>query len=436
MGCAVGDYDNDGWADLYVSAVLGPGKLFHNRQGRFQEVTARAGLHGGARWGTGCAWLDYDRDGLLDLYVAGYVRYRSLKDDLPCYVRKERRSYCVPSAYEGTSGVLYRNVDGARFEEATSAAGLQDAGQKALGVVTAELNDDGWTDLLVANDTVPNRLFVNRRGHFEEAATGAGLAFGPSGKARAGMGIDVADWRNDGRQTVALTHFARESIGCFVQSTPGEISFTDEADVAGVAGPSAPYLGFGLRFLDVDNDGYQDLCAVNGHIRDDIEELEPDQRFAQPALLFMNQGGRRFTEVGLTSGPPFTVAAVRRALASGDLDRDGRLDLVVTRNGGKAEIWRNETPDPGHWLSLRLIGKDGNRDAIGARVVLQAGPVRQTQWVRSGGSYLAESDRRLHFGLGSATQVNELTVRWPSGASQSYPVGAIDRELSVHEEAR
>jgi hypothetical protein len=261
----------------------------------------------------------------------------------------------------------------------------------------------------------------------------AGLAFGPNGKARAGMGIDAADWRNDGSQAVAVTDFAQESIGFYTQPGPGQVVFTDESGAVGIGAPSAPFLGFGVRFLDWDNDGFEDLCAVNGHIRDDIEELDPGQRFAQPALLFHNSGGKSFADVTAAAGAPFTNPAVRRGLATGDFDNDGRIDLVATQNNGPGELWQNTTAPARHWLSLRLQGTRSNRDAIGARVAVRAGGRTLTRWVRSGGGYLSESDRRLHFGLGGAARVDGITVRWPLGQVEQFAGCAADEPRTLVE---
>jgi hypothetical protein len=432
MACAVADYDGDGWQDVYVSAVLGPGRLFRNRGGKFEDATQRAGVGNEGMWGCGSAWLDYDRDGKLDLYVGNYVRYRSLADDVPCYVRGGKRSYCVPVAYRGSRGSLFHNVAGGKFVEVGAKLGLNDPDQKALGVISADMNDDGWPDLVVANDTVPNRCFINHQGRFQEEAVESGLAFGPNGKARAGMGVDTADWRNDGTQTVAFTFFARESIGFYVQDRPGSMSFEDQSFPAGIGEPSAPLLGFGIRFLDWNSDGFEDLCAVHGHIRDDIAELEPGQSFPQPALLFRNEGGKTFKDVSADAGAPITTRAVRRSLATGDLDNDGRPDLVTTVNNGPAEVWLNETERAGHWLAVRLQGRSPNRDALGARVTLRAGGRTQTKWLRSGG-YLSENDRRLHFGLGAAARADEIIVRWPKGQEERLAGADADRLLTLVE---
>jgi enediyne biosynthesis protein E4 len=453
MGCAVGDYDNDGWEDIYFSAVLGPGHLYHNTGGRFEDVTGRAGVGNAGKWGTSCAWLDYDRDGRLDLYVANYVRYASLRDDLPCIVRPGRRSYCIPQGYEGSSGVLYRNEGGGRFRDVTRQVGLEDPTMKALGVAVGDLDADGWPDLFVANDTVPNRLYQNRRGVFHDIAGEAGIAVSETGVPRAGMGIDVAVWQ-DGTLGVAITHFARESIGLFTQDAPGAGdtasdsqsrppapgAFHDVAGPAGLAAPSQPYLGFGILFLDYDNDGDSDLAAVNGHVRDDVAELSAGQSYRQPALLFRNEGtpgdrsGARFRDVSAAAGVPITEPRVGRGLAVGDVDNDGRVDLLVSENHGPVRLWLNETTGVGHWLIVRLEGTRSNRDGLGARITVTAGGREQTAWARSGSSYLSASDRRVHFGLGSARRVDRLTVLWPSGSIQERRDVPADQVLSLREE--
>jgi hypothetical protein len=433
MGCAVGDYDNDGWEDLYLSAVLGPGHLFHNRGGRFEDVTARAGVGNAGKWGTSCAWLDYDRDGWLDLFVANYVRYASLRDDIPCYVRPGRRSYCIPQPYEGSASVLYHNEGDGRFRDVTRQSGLYDVSMKALGVAVDDFDEDGWPDLFVANDTVPNRLYHNQGGSFHEMGAVAGVAFSESGTPRAGMGIDTAQWRDDGTLGVAITDFARESIGLFTQEQPRAAAFRDLSESAGVAAASRPFLGFGILFLDFDNDGYPDLAAVNGHVRDDIADLTEGQTYAQPALLFHNEGGARLQNVSAAAGVPITTPRVGRGLAAGDYDNDGRMDLLVSENHGPVSLWHNETTASGHWLLVRLEGKRSNRDGLGARISLSAGGKQQTASARSGSSYLSASDRRVHFGLGTARQVDRLTVRWPSGSITERRGVPADRLLTVRE---
>src|SRR5262249_30224533 len=320
-------------------------------------------------------------------------------------------------------------------------------------VAVADLDADGWPDLFVANDTVPNRLYHNRHGRFEEIAGEAGIAVSETGVPRAGMGIDVAAWQ-DGILGVAITHFARESIGLFLQEPPGgqargddpvsqpsaPTAFRDVAGLAGVAGPSRPYLGFGIVFLDFDNDGDADLAAVNGHVRDDIAELSAGQSYRQPALLCRSEGvagdriSPRFTDVSAAAGAPITEPRVGRGLAAGDVDNDGRIDLLVSENHGPVRLWLNETPGAGHWLIVRLEGTRSNRDGLGARITLSAGGREQTAWARSGSSYLSASDRRVHFGLGSARQVERLTVHWPSGSVQELRDVPADQVLSIREE--
>lgn len=433
MGCAVGDYDNDGREDLYISAVLGPGHLFHNRGGRFEDVTARAGVGNAGKWGTSCAWLDYDRDGRLDLFVANYVRYAGLQDDIPCYVRPGKRSYCIPPAYEGSASALFHNEGTGRFRDVTRPAGLSDPTMKALGVAVTDFDDDGWPDLFTANDTVRNRLFHNQHGSFHEIGAVAGVAFSESGTPRAGMGIDAAQWRNDGTLGVAVTNFARESIGLFTQEQPRAPAFRDVSETAGTALASRPYLGFGILFLDYDNDGFSDLAAVNGHVRDDVAELAQGQSYAQPALLFHNETGTRFRDVSDAAGAPITTPRVGRGLAAGDFDNDGRVDLVASENHGPVSLWRNETAAGGHWLLVRLEGTRSNRDGLGSRVTLSAGGRQQTAWARSGSSYLSASDRRVHFGLGQARRVDRLEIRWPSGRMSEWRGVPTDQVFAARE---
>jgi hypothetical protein len=434
MGCAVGDFDNDGWDDLYVSAVLGPGHLFHNRQGRFEDVTERAGVGNPGKWGTSCAWLDYDRDGRLDLFVVNYVRYAGLSDDKPCYVRG-RRTYCIPQPYEGSASVLYHNEGDGRFRDVTRSVGLDDPRMKALGVAVADFDQDGWPDLFVANDTVPNRLFHNEHGHFEEIGAVAGIAFSESGTPRAGMGIDAAAWRGPGSLGVAVTNFAREAIGLFDQTQPRAAAFRDVAEAAGIAAPSRRLLGFGIGFLDADNDGDADLVAVNGHVRDDVAELEEGQQHAQPALLFQNDGQGHFQDVSTATGPPITEPRVARGLAAGDYDNDGRIDLLVSTNGGPARLWHNETDGRGHWLLVRLEGTRANRNGLGVRITLSAGGREQVAWAHSGSSYLSASDLGVHFGLGTARVADRVAVQWPGGALTTLRDVKVDRVLRVRETA-
>jgi hypothetical protein len=433
MGCAVGDYDNDGRPDLYVTAALGPSRLFRNRGGgRFEDVTARAGVGNNGEWGTGCAWLDYDRDGDLDLFVANYVHYRSLKDDVPCRMGADIRTYCLPLAYEPIACRLYRN-DGGRFRDVASAAGIASHLGKSLGVRVEDVDRDGWPDVLVANDTEPNWLFRNlRNGTFAESASEIGVAVGEGGTARGGMGVDTADPGNEGLLAAAVTHFSGEALGLYREQKGGV--FTDQADAAGVAAPTRALVGFGVLFLDADNDGWQDLFALNGHVYDNIQRFDATQTYAQRPLLFLNQRNGTFA-AGSGIGAPFDRRIVGRGAARADLDGDGRLDLVVTTNNGPAALWMNRTAASGHWLAVRLQGRRSNRDGIGAIVRLTAGGVTQRRFVSGSGSYLSVSDLLAHFGLGAARRVDRLEVIWPSGARETRQNVPADRVLTVREGA-
>lgn len=431
MGCAVGDYDNDGRPDLYVTAALGPSRLFHNLGGgRFRDVTAEAGVDNRGDWGTGCAWLDYDRDGDLDLFVASYVRYRSLRDDIPCTMGAGIRTYCLPLAYEPVPCRLYRN-DGGRFRDVSREAGIAAHPGKSLGVLVEDLDADGWPDLLVANDTEPNLQFRNNgNGTFSERAAEMGLAVGESGSPRGGMGVDAAEVSNDGLLTVAVTYFASESIG-FYREGQGHL-FTDRADATGLAAPTRPLVGFGVLFLDADNDGWQDLFVLNGHVYDNVRRFDATQTYAQRPLLFLNRRDGTY-DGAREPGPSFERALVGRGAATADLDGDGRLDLVVTTNNGPAALWMNHTSPPGHWLEVRLIGRGANRDGSGAIVRVTASGVTQRRYVSSARSYLSASDLRLHFGLGAATRVERLEVVWPDGARGTWRGVPANRAVTVRE---
>jgi hypothetical protein len=432
MGCAVGDYDNDGRPDLYVTAALGPSRLFHNLGGgHFRDVTAEARVGNEGDWGAGCAWLDYDRDGDLDLFVANYVRYRSRRDDLPCSTGTGIRTYCLPLAYGPIAGRLYRN-DGGRFHDVSEAAGIAAHPGKALGVLVEDFDGDGWPDLLVANDTEPNLLFLNQRdGTFTERAPEMGVAVGESGAARGGMGLDAADAADDGRLSVAVTHFAAEALGLYRRGTDG--LFTDQAEAAGVEVATRPLVGFGVLFLDVENDGWEDLFVLNGHVHDNVRRFQPTQSYEQRPLLFLNRHDGAFDQ-DKAPGPPFARPVVGRGAAWADLDGDGRLDLVVTTNNGPAAVWMNRTRSPGHWLALRLIGRRSNRAAVGAVVRLTAGGLTQRRFVSSARGYLSASDLHPHFGLGTATRVDRLQVTWPSGARTERRDLPVDRLLTLRGE--
>jgi enediyne biosynthesis protein E4 len=434
MGVAVGDYDNDGREDFYVSCALGGGHLFHNEgNGRFKDVTAQAGVANQGKWGTSCAWIDYDRDGKLDLFVCSYVKYNSLQDDTPCFAGANRRIYCIPSAYETSSCTLYHNEGGGRFTDVTEHSGVGKARGKSLGVSIWDYDNDGYPDLFVANDTVPGFLLHNKRdGTFEEMGMLTGLAVDDEGNAHSGMGIDITDVNNDGRSLLAITNYQGQQTSLYQQTADN--LFHDIRYNAHISEETGKTLGFGVLFFDYDNDGFKDMIQVNGHVQDDIEQREPGTKYAQPTLLFHNQRDGTFAEVGLAGGLPFATSIVGRGVAVGDIDNDGRLDALITANNGKAMLWHNQTRTPDHWLTLKLQGTRSNRDGIGAMISVTAGGVTQRAMVRSGSSYLSQSDLRAHFGLGAQTTAN-VEIRWPSGIVDKIAGVACDRIGTAHEGA-
>jgi hypothetical protein len=432
MGVAVGDYDNDGREDLYITCVLGSSHLFHNDgNGHFTDVTRQAGVENAGRWGTSCAWVDYDRDGKLDLFVCNYVKYPSLAADQPCYAGGHQRIYCIPVAYETSSCTLYHNEGNGRFKDVTAASGIGGAHGKSLGVAIADYDGDGWPDIFVANDTVPGFLFHNEHnGTFKEIGVESGVAYDDEGNSHSGMGIDAADILNKGSVNVAITNYQGQQTSLYSQIGPD--IFRDDKVPAQLATDTGKVLGFGVLFVDYDNDGYKDIFQVNGHVQDDIQKREPEVRYAQPSLLFHNAGNGTFKEVGLASGAPFTDPIVGRGCACGDFDNDGRPDLLIATNNGPAHLWRNETPTGNHWLTLQLIGSKSCRDGIGVLVVVKTAAGVQRNEVRSGSSYLSQSDLRPHFGLGTETRA-DVEIHWPSGIVDKVAGAACDHIWKIHE---
>jgi hypothetical protein len=345
---------------------------------------------------------------------------------------------CPPEHYKGDPPRLYHNRGDGSFQDVTRTAGLYNTVGKNLGVVILDADQDGWPDLLVANDLEPNLLYRNNQdGTFTEMGVEAGVAYSPAGKARAGMGIDSADIACDGREAVAIGNNTREGIALFWAdpgpSAPGSASFSDVADSAGVYAPSLPFLTFGLLLLDLDNDGLKDLFAVNGHVNERIEKTGENSFHAQRPIAFRNTGGGRFVELTAQAGPALQERFVGRGLASGDYDRDGDLDLLLSVCNGKPRLLRNDTPPGRHWLAVRARGTKSNRMGLGTRIVLEAGGARQQGWIRSGSSYLSASDSIAWFGLGARATVDRLTLRWPDGSEQSLEDVAVDREILVEE---
>jgi enediyne biosynthesis protein E4 len=418
MGVAVADYDNDGFPDIFVSAV-GQSRLFHNTgQGRFVDVTEKAGLGGRDSFSTSAMWFDFDRDGRLDLFVCNYVKW-SAEHDVFCSVDGTHKSYCTPEAYRGSTCWLFRNKGDGTFEDVTAKSGIFDTTSKSLGVALLDYDHDGWPDLFVANDTQPNKLYRNlKNGTFEDVAVRAGVAFSEDGKARAGMGVDAADFDNSGSAGIVITNFDNEMIALYRQSKGG--TYADVALESGVGKASRNSLGFGCLFFDADLDGRLDLLAVNGHIDETVRNIRSNVGYAQAPHLFLNQGKGGFRDVAAEVGRDFAAPKVGRGAACGDFDRDGDVDLLITTNQGPAYLYRNDVTNGNRSLRVRLIGTKSNRDAIGAVLRLSTPDGTQSRMVKTGSSYLCQSELAVTFGLGKRTNADRLVIEWPSGLVEDY----------------
>jgi len=431
MGVAAGDFNNDGFPDILITCV-GQNRLFRNTgKGTFVDVTKSSGLGRRQAFSTSALWFDYDRDGLLDLFVCNYVNW-SPEHDVFCSLDGKNKSYCTPEAYRGETCWLFHNRGDGTFEDVTAASGIFDASSKSLGVAMIDFDQDGWPDLFVANDTQPNKLYRNlHNGKFKDAAVEAGLAFSNEGRARAGMGVDVGDFENSGRPGIAITNFDNEMVGLYRSPSAG--LFDDVSLAAGVGGPSKTTLGFGCGFADLDLDGRLDLVVANGHIDDTVRNIRGNVGYAQPPHLFQNRGGGKFQDVAATNGGDFAAPRVGRGLAFGDFDHDGDVDLLLTTNNGSAYLFRNDVKTGNRALRVRLVGAKSNRDGIGAVVCVTSGGVRQMRTVRSGSSYLSQSELPLTFGLGKADRVDRLTIEWPSGVTQEFKNLSAQKALEITE---
>ncbi|HKE06781.1 MAG TPA: CRTAC1 family protein [Candidatus Acidoferrum sp.] len=418
MGVAVGDYDNDGLPDLFITCV-GQSHLFRNTgKGRFVDATKSTGLLNKQGFSTSAVWFDYDRDGLLDLFVCNYVRW-SAEHDVFCSLDGKYKSYCTPEAYRGDTCWLFHNRGDGTFEDVTSTSGIFDTSSKSLGVAMYDFDQDGWPDLFVANDTQPNKLYRNQRnGKFKDVAVELGLAFSNEGKARAGMGVDVADFDNSGLPGIVITNFDNEMLGLYRSNGK---SYDDVAMPAGLGSASRSTLGFGCVFFDADLDGRLDLAVANGHIDDTVRNIHGNVGYAQPPHLFLNEGNAKFRDVAEEVGGGFAQSKVGRGLAVADFDRDGDLDLLLTTNNGPAFLYRNDHLAGNRSLRLHLIGTKSNRDAIGARVRLFSNGQVQSRLVRSGSSYLSQSELPVTFGVGKQDEIEKLVVDWPSGRTEEFP---------------
>jgi enediyne biosynthesis protein E4 len=418
MGVAAGDYDNDGFPDILVTCV-GQNRLFKNTgKGRFIDVTESSGLGHRQSFSTSALWFDFDRDGLLDLFVCNYVKW-SAETDVFCSLDGKHKSYCTPEAYRGETCWLFRNRGNGTFEDVTATSGIFDTSSKSLGVAMLDYDRDGWPDLLVANDTQPNKLYRNQRdGTFKDVAVEAGVAFSAEGKARAGMGVDAADFENSGTTGFAITNFDNEMTGLYLPLGKG--AYEDIALRAGIGLPSLNTLGFGCVFADVNLDGLEDLAVANGHIDETVRNIRGNVGYAQPPQLFLNKGRGVFRNVAAEVGPDFDQPRVGRGLSYGDFDRDGDLDLLMTTNNGPACLFRNDQLSHNNSIRFHLVGTKSNRDAIGARVRIFRNGTAQSQMVKTGSSYLSQSELPLTFGLGKNDLVDRTVVEWPSGRTEEF----------------
>jgi hypothetical protein len=418
MGVAVGDYDNDGFPDVLITCV-GQNRLFRNTgKGGFVDVTKTSGLAPRSAFSTSALWFDFDRDGLLDLFVCNYVRW-SPEHDVFCSLDGKAKSYCTPEAYRGDTCWLFRNRGNGTFEDVTATSGIFDTSSKSLGVAMLDYDQDGWPDLFVANDTQPNKLYRNKQNRtFQEIGLESGVAFSTDGKARAGMGVDAGDVYRSGRQSLAITNFDNEMVALYRMRDPG--LYEDVAIEAGIGAASRQSLGFGCVFADVNLDGALDLVVANGHIDETVRHIRNNVGYAQAPLLLVNQGNGRFSDAAAAAGREFAEPKVGRGLAYGDFDRDGDLDLLMTTNNGPAWLFRNDQLAGHRAIRFRLVGTTSNRDAIGAAVRIFHGNSVQTQWVKSGSSYLSQSELPLTFGLGPLDRVDRAVVTWPSGRTEEF----------------
>jgi hypothetical protein len=439
FGVCVADYDNDGDSDFYVTAY-GPDLLFRNKgDGTFEERAAAARV-ADARWGTNCAFGDYDRDGNVDLYVANYLAFDektiASRNDGQCVYMGTLKVFCGPKGLKGEPDVLYRNNGDGTFTDVTAKAGIKDPDYYGFGVAFSDFDNDGWPDIYVANDSVPNLLFHNKRdGTFEEVGLISGTALNLFGLAQAGMGVAIGDYDANGYFDIYVTNFAEDTNTLY--KNLGNMSFADVTVESGASRVSRPNLGWGTGFADFDNDGWLDLFVANGHVYPGVDQLKEVSRYQQPKELYRNLGNGRFDEVSGRTGSDLSTPRPARGAAFGDYDNDGDIDVLVINVNSRPSLYQNDGGNRNAWTGFKLVGASSNRDAIGARVEIEAGGRTQAGEVRSGGSYLSHNDMRLHFGLGSAKRVERIRIRWPNGKMETLPGIDANRYVTIREgEAR
>jgi hypothetical protein len=432
QGVCVGDYDNDGWEDLYVT-YYGKNRLYHNQAGVFTEVGEKTGVAGsGKAWGTGCAFVDYDRDGQLDLVVANYVDFdlatAPAPGERPTCMWKGVPVMCGPRGLPGAKNILYHNRGDGTFEDVTTKAHIDRTdGHYAFSVSTLDFDEDGWPDIFIACDSTPSILYRNNHdGTFTDVAVTAGSAFNEDGREQAGMGSTIADFNGDGHLDIFKTNFSDDTSTLYRNN--GDGTFTDATSAAGL-GLYTQYLGWGTMFFDFDNDGWPDLILVNGHVYPEVDSQHLGSNYKEPRILYHNNGDSTFTDVSASSGSAITTAASSRGLAVGDLWNDGRMSVVISNMNATPSLLVNQIRTPNHWIAVRTVGTKSNRDGIGARVSVKTANRLLVDEVRSGSSYISNSDMRVHFGLGVATKIEWIEIRWPSGLVEKFADLGVD---SIH----